>query len=302
MFGRWREDDGTGMVDLLKTRLRHLKGMFGRWREDNGSLLAAAMAYYATFSFFPMLLVMIAGLGFVLQFSAGAQDAQTELLQVLARNTSPALAENVQAALSEIRTRAVISGPLGIVALLFAAAVMFTHVDAVFDRVWNTERRRTGLILAVRNTLLHRFRAFLMLLAVGFLVFIGFIVGMAAVAVQSLVTDLPLGRLPWNLLQVGISVGLNWLLFTITYKVLPKVKVRWSEASRGGNLAAVLWEIARQLLGFYVMGKNYGAYGLVGSMIVLMLWLYIACSVLLLGAEYVRVIRDDRVATERSTS
>ncbi|MEE9602368.1 MAG: YihY/virulence factor BrkB family protein [Thermoguttaceae bacterium] len=291
------------MVDFLKTRLKHLKGMFGRWREDDGSLLAAAMAYYATFSFFPMLLVMIAALGFVLQFSASAQDAQHELLQMLARNTSSALAENVHAALSEIRTRAVISGPLGIAALLFAAAVMFTHVDAVLDRVWNTERRRrTGIILAVRNTVLYRFRAFLMLLAVGFLVFIGFIAGMAAVAVQSLVTDLPLGRLPWNLLQIGISVGLNWLLFTVTYKVLPKVKVRWSEASRGGNLAAVLWEIARQLLGVFMMSKNYGAYGLVGSIIVLMLWLYIACSVLLLGAEYVRVIRDDRMATERLAS
>jgi len=288
------------MGDWLKTRIRQLKKTFERWRHDDGSLMAASMAYYATFSFFPMLLFLTAVLGFVLQLSPGAQDAEQELLKLLEQGTSPALAENVEEALSGIRSRAIIGGPLGFFALLFAAVIMFTHVEKILDRVWSTPRQRKGLIEAIRNTLLHRLRAFLMLMAMGFLVFVAFTAGMVVVAVQSLAPNLPGGATLWNVLQIVVSVGVNWMLFTTIYKMLPRVKIHWSEASRGGNLAAVLWEISRQLLAlYYTMGKNFSAYGAVGSIIVLMLWIYIACGVLILGAQYVRVIRDDRISRVR---
>jgi membrane protein len=298
--GGTRNRSDVEMGNWLKIRLRQLKQTFSRWRHDDGSLMAASMAYYATFSFFPMLLFLTAVLGFVLQFSSGAQNAEQELLKMLSQGTSPVLAENVQAALSGIRTRAVIGGPLGFAALFLAAVVMFTHLETILDRVWNTPRQRKGIIDAMRHTLLHRLRAFLMLLTVGLLVFAAFIASMVTMAIQSLTTNLPGGPWLWSVLQVVLSVGLNWMLFTVIYKVLPKVKVHWGEASRGGNLAAVLWEISRQLLAlYYTMGKNFSAYGVVGSVIVLMLWIYIACGVLILGAQYVKVIRDDRVARER---
>jgi membrane protein len=146
----------------------------------------------------------------------------------------------------------------------------------------------------VRHTLFRRLRAFLMLLGVGILVFAGFIGGMAASAVGRYATDLPGGGLAWNLVHVAGGVVLNWLLFTVIYKILPKVRVRWSEASRGGLVAAVLWEAARQLLAVLLLSKKYTAYRLLGSLIGLMLWMYVAASVLFLGAEYVRVIYKDR--------
>ena len=50
------------------------------WQEDDGFLLSAAMAYYAAFSLFPLCLVLISILGFVLQFSQRADNAQGVLL------------------------------------------------------------------------------------------------------------------------------------------------------------------------------------------------------------------------------
>ena len=58
-----------------------------RWSDNDGSTLAASISYYAAFSFFPLLLVLISGLGIALRISAGAQDAQEQLLSVLARNS-----------------------------------------------------------------------------------------------------------------------------------------------------------------------------------------------------------------------
>ena len=58
----------------------------------------------------------------------------------------------------------------------------------------------------------------------------------------------------------------------------------------------MLWEATRLLLSYLLIGKQYSAYGVVGSLIAVMLWIYVASSILFLGAEYVRVAarHDDR--------
>ena len=81
---------------------------------------------------------------------------------------------------------------------------------------------------------------------------------------------------------------MNAVLLTTLYKTLPRAKVSWSAASRGGVLASVLWEVSRQVLTVLMFGGNYTAYGVVGSVMALMLWVYIAASVFFFAAEYVR--------------
>lgn len=66
---------------------------------------------------------------------------------------------------------------------------------------------------------------------------------------------------------------------------------------RGGVLAAVLWEVGRQTLTAYFLHLNYpSAYGIIGSFIAVMLWAYYAALVILFGAEYVRVLREEATA------
>lgn len=281
------------MITWAKTEWRHFRQTLWRCGNDDIGLLAASMAYYGTFSFFPLLLLLIALLGFALGFSTGAQDAQQELLGLLAKNTSVEFVENVRIALAEIRTGAVVGGPLGLAALVLAAIATFTTLERALDRVWDTRRRSKGVLAAVGNALFRRFRAFLMFLGVGLLMFAVFIAEIVVAAARTFATDLPFNTLLWSLLAIPAGVVLNGLLFTVVYKVLPKVRVPWSEALHGGMLAAVLWEASRHLLTLYLVARTYSAYGVIGSLIVLMLWGYLASIVLLLGAEYVRVLHDD---------
>ena len=278
------------MINWARTKLwPRLKQTVRHFKEDDGNLLAAAMAYYATLSFFPMLLILVSAFGLLLRYSGGTQDAQQEMLRLLAQKTSPELSRHVASSLAQIRSSAVINGPLGLAALLLAAIGIFRQFETALDRIWQVDRRPAkGIIAAVRHTLFRRLRAFLMFLGVGLLVFAAFIGGMAASALGRYATDLPGGGLAWNLIHVVGGVVLNWLLFTIIYKILPRARVRWSEASRGGLVAAILWEAARQLLAILLLSRKYSAYRLVGSLLGLMLWIYVAASVLFLGAEYAR--------------
>ena len=267
------------------------------WQEDEVSLLAASVSYYAALSFFPLLLILTAGMGLFLEFSGWGQDAQHRLLDFIGSQTSTALARQVEQILAEVRTRAIIGGPVGLLVLLFAAITIFYHVELSFERIWRVPGQGgKGILAAIRDVLFHRLRAFLMLLSVGLLVICNFISGMALSTVTALTNDLiPQISGLWRFAPIVLSVALNFLAFTLVYKTLSKGPVRWKEASDGGLIAAIVWEIGRQTLAALVIGDKYGAYGVIGSFIALMLWVYYSSAVVFLGAEYVKVVCLERI-------
>ena len=263
------------------------------WQRDHCSTLAAAVAYYGVFSLLPLLLLLISALGFALRFSSGARNGQEELLGFISHNTSPALAAHVGDVLGQISSKASVGGPVALAVLLLAAIGVFTQIEYAFDKIWHRpDSGRNGVMAAILAALYYRLKAFLILLGSGSLVLVAFGAGIAISAVRSRMPELPGSDAAWTLSETGLSLALCWLFFAVVYKALPKVKIRWAHAARGGLLAALFWEAARRLLTLVLLGKTYTAYGVVGSMIAVMLWIYIVSNILFIGAEYVRVMGD----------
>lgn len=272
---------------------KQLSAAITRWKQDDGSLMAAAVAYYAALSFFPLMLILISGLGMVLEFTNWGQDAQEQVLQAVEQYASVSVRDSVAQMLQRVAADADTGGPLGVLTLLIAAGALFAHFERAFDRIWNVESPGggSGITAAVKNILFHRLRAFLMLLALGLLLFINLIVGFTLSGIRRYTQDyLPGSELVWAGVQLLSGLAINTLVFSLLYWIVPKVPVRFREALQGGLLAAVTWEFGRWLLASFVLGGKFGAYGVVGSFLVVMLWIYYACSVLFLGAEYIQVI------------
>ena len=212
---------------------RRFRRAADNWRADDGPTLAAAVAYYAALSLFPLLLLLISALGLCASVFRRAQNARGQLLELVARNASPILAEDLGAVLGQITAKAALGGPLALGALLLAAIGVFTQIEHAFDRIWKTPQPEwRGVLAAVLNALYFRLRAFLMLLGAGSLVLAAFAAAMAASAFHALTVKLPLGDWAWNAAEIAISVALFSVFFTLIYKALPKARVRWSEAAR----------------------------------------------------------------------
>jgi membrane protein len=262
-----------------------------RWTRNDGNLLAASMAYYAAFSFFPLLMVLISALGFALQFSASAQGAQQQLFEFLAQHTAPALAEQVQEILSEVKTRAPYSGPIGLVTLLLGAIGIFSQLESAFDRLWHeTTPHSHGVWGAIRNALWNRLKAFLTLIALGLVMFAAFVAELMFTALRTWAEDLRVSNAFWQWNQLAFNAALNAAVFSLLYKLIPRAPVRWSHAVFGGMAVAVVWQVGSQLVARFIVGGNYSAYGVVGSFIAMMLWVYCASIVLFLGAQFVQVL------------
>ena len=263
---------------IWKYVLRVLRQTGQGWQEDDGFLLSAAMAYYAAFSLFPLCLVLISALGFVLHFSQRADNAQAVLLDQVKQQAGPWLADQLQALLAGVKASAGLGGPLGAVTLLAAAIVVFLQLDYIFGRIFGTTSSSsiTSWWGYVRIVLHDRLWAFLMLLAVGVL-----LLGLFAVDVYVLAgvrmnieNKLPGGVMLSGWAQFLFTTATNALLFAVIYKVLPKVRVPWRDALAGGLLVALVWIGGQRLLVRFLIGPSYTAYGIVGSFIAVRSWVY----------------------------
>jgi membrane protein len=280
------------MFAWVKARLwPALRAAVCNWSRDDGFLHSAALAYYASASLFPICLVLFAGLGYLSGISPQFQDQQGELLAMVERNASPWLADQLRQMLAGIKTHASVGGPLGLMTLLVTAISVFVQLDASIARIWgisaNTSR---GAAVALKTALHDRLVAFLLLMGVGTLVLVVFLLNLVLTGIRPFVLQSTEGRTLWHLLPTLMTVGLNCLLFAAIYKILPKAAVRWHDAAAGGLLTAFTWQIGQRVLESIVISDNYSAYGVVGSFLAVMLWMYYASAVVLLGAEFVRAL------------
>jgi membrane protein len=268
-----------------------------RWNEDDGNLLSAAMAYYATLSIFPLCLVLVAGLGLVMQYSQTAQSGHDELLHLVSQNASPWLSAQLAALLEGIRTRARLGGPLGLLFLIVTSIGIFAQFEAAFCRIWRvTTGTSRGVFSALKNALYDRLFAFLMMLGTVVLLLVLFIVNLVLAGLLQQAARLPGGNYLWQLNQALTPLLLNAALFTLIFRVIPRVSVRWRDALAGGVFVACIWGVGQRVLSAFVISDRYSVYGVVGSLIAVMLWIYYSSAVIFLGAEFVRALGDPSAA------
>ncbi|REJ86626.1 MAG: YihY/virulence factor BrkB family protein [Planctomycetota bacterium] len=291
------------MIDWAKRQLLDLRGAVARWLEDDGPLMGAAVAYYLGLSFFPLSLILIAGVGLFLQYTQAGQNAEDYVLRAIGEQLSPSLQEQAAAALDQVQDKSSVGGSLGILGVLIAALAGFVQFERAFNHIWKVPQpEKTGMWRAVKRFLLQRGVAFLLMLGCGVLIAAVSIAGVALSGVRKYTeTVLPMPDAVWMLISTAVSLALNVCVFAVIYRFLPRAKVQWSDAFRGAVLAAGLWEIGRQILASFLIGSRYtSAYGVAGSLLAILLWCFYAVTILFLGAEYIQEflarVRDDEPA------
>ncbi len=281
------------MWSMVVQFVRDVQRAIMRWFEDDGPLMSAATAYYVGLSFFPLLLVLIAGVEWFLRNTHLGQDAQQKVLAAIAQNMSTELADYVKQSLAMVQDKSGIGGPVGLATMIVTSVAAFAQLDSAFDRIWALPQSGSQSIFRLALQLVgQRGRALLLLLGLAAVVVVVFVAGMVLSAVEAhTALAVSLDGWLWDAAQTSVTFAINAAVFTFLYRLLPKATVAWSDALHGGLLTAAAWEIGRQLLTIYIARSHYGsAYGVVGAFLAVLLWCYYAVAIVLLGAEYVQVI------------
>jgi membrane protein len=180
---------------------------------------------------------------------------------------------------------------IGLGALLLGASGAFGQLQDALNTIWEVQPKPGQ---GVWGFLRARFLSFSMVLVIGFMLLVTLVVSAALAGFGSFL-DRAI-HVPVVLLHgvnFLISFAVTSLLFTLIYKVLPDVTIRWKDVIVGGVATAVLFSLGRFLIGLYLGRSSVSsAYGAAGSLVVVLLWIYYSSQILLFGAEFTKVYAD----------
>lgn len=88
-------------------------------------------------------------------------------------------------------------------------------------------------------------------------------------------------------LDPASSFALVTLLFALVYKLMPRVRIPWSDVWVGALVTAGLFAVGRHLLGAYLgLAAVSAGFGAACSLVVVLVWVYYSAQIFLLGAEF----------------
>jgi membrane protein len=269
------------------------------WWDDDAIRLGASLAYYTLFALAPILLVATAVAGIVF----GAQAARGQIVGQLDQLVGPDGARAVQSLLegASHRRAGMLASVLGGITFVVAATGAFLELQAALNTIWRVKPNPRA---NVRGFVLDRLRSFGLVVAIGFLLMVSLAVTASLAAFNAwLAHRSPSIPLAWSGVNVLASVVVTTALFALLYRFLPDVRLRWRDVTTGAFVTAILFTVGQQLIGLYLGQSSVSSsYGAAGSVMILLLWVYYSCQILLFGAEFTRVYAQRHGANARPES
>lgn len=279
--------DKSGKALLQPAQLwKLLKDTFTAWSNDKVPRHGAALAYYTVLSLVPLLVVIIAMIGFIFGQEVGQSYILEQLKGLVGPKSADTIKEMIQRA-SEPSTGFVATA-VATGTLLFGASGVFAQLQDSLNSIWGVKPKEgRGLWGVIRD----RFLSFAALLGTGFLLLVSLVLSAALSAFGKWFGGwLPAPELVLQGLEFFISLAVITGLFAMMFKVLPDAQVAWKDVWVGAALTALLFTIGKFAIGFYLGKSDVGsAYGAAGSLVIILVWVYYTAQILLFGAEFTQV-------------
>jgi YihY family inner membrane protein len=252
--------------------------------DDQGAYLTALITYFGFLSIFPLLLLMVTVLGYVLADDPALRESLVESAVSRFPVIGEQIADNVQG-LEGSKVALVV----GTLVSLYGGLGVAQALQTALNRIWAVPRN------ARPNPLLARLRSSVMLLVIGLGVIASTVLSAVSAGADTL-GDGPVGTV-LRLVVALVGVAVNAGLFLLAFRLLTARDMAMSAHLSGALGAAVAWQLLQLGGSYYVSHALQGAnatYGVFGVVLGLMGWIYLGSLVIVLAAE-VNVVRTRRL-------
>ena len=265
-----------------------LKQTFSEWLEDKVPQLGAALAYYTVFSLAPLVLLLLAIVGFLFHNDpAGSWRKMTEQMSYFLDKSAVDVVQGIAQKASQ-PNKGVMATTIGILLALFGASGVFGQLQDALNTIWGVKAKPgAGIAGFVRA----RFLSFAMVAGVCFLLLVSLVLESVLKSFSHYVQAMFPGGIVIALVVYSIfDLVVVVVLFASIFKFLPDVKIQWRDVWIGALMTAILFAVGKWALGLYLgSGAAASAYGAASSLITLLLWIYYSSQILLFGAEFTQV-------------
>lgn len=241
--------------------------------KPNSVIRAAAIAYFALFSLFPLVLLSIA----IASFRLGSLMDQHMVIRRL-EFIAPALGQLLGQNIDEIILgRGPVTG-IALVGLIWTSSTIFYILTSSLNEIWHIKRKRP----------IWRQRGLAIMLVLALVapsLILASFAGSLNTSLRALLPDAIMQLV--GSVSLVMAILLDVALFLILYLLLPHGNATWREILPGAVAAGFLWELAKKaflaFIATYIFASNL-VYGSVAAIIAFLTWAYLSGLIFLFGA------------------
>lgn len=266
--------------------------------EDNIFFLAGGIAFNLLLAAVPFFLLLATGLAYLLNQSADVTSAEINSFvdRFLPRQEAGQPSPIGAILVPIIKSRDAIS-IYGVVAFIWFSTRLFGSLRSVLCAVFDIDSDRgivAGKIFDVQITIVS---TLLLVLYTGLSAYLALATtrGLLVLGELGVRKDM-MGALEYNIGQ-AIAFAFITLMFFSLYKFLPNRHIRWQTAFIASLFTSFMLEAAKRFFGAYVYSFNPGSFyqGTVAAVVIVVVWVYYAAIIFILGAEVAQVYELRRV-------
>lgn len=272
----------------MQFKIRHttklLKTTFDGWNDKDPFRQSAVIAYYAIFSIPGLLVLVISVAGYFFGMESVNANIMEQIAGTMGKETAVQISQ-ILAKSTESKST-VLSTILGVVILLFGSTAVFVELQKTLNLIWDVEVKPQKGIWTILKARLFSFG---LILAIAFLLMISLVIStflssmgkwMKVYTHDSLIFF-------YNTINFVFSLGVISVLFALMFKILPDAKIKWRHVWLGAAVTGILFTVGKTLLAYYFStAEPASAYGVAGSVILILLWVSYSSMILFFGAEF----------------
>lgn len=263
-----------------------IKRLLFRIKDDDIAALASMLSYSLLLSFFPFLIFIMTLAG----YSSLKSDYIILQLKPLLPHSAYSLVSAFVKEILSVRNGNLLS--FSIIFTVFAASNGFKAVIKGLNKAYDEKEHRSFIKIQLLSVLCTLGLTAITIITMFLLIFGEFITSKLAIKWNYSFFSLII----WNLFRYTIIISSMLLIFTLLYKFTPCRKLKFSEVFPGSVFACAGWIIVSIVFSFYV--NNFGnyskVYGSIGTVIILMIWIFLTSLIIISGGELNAVLAFDR--------
>ncbi|HWS92458.1 MAG TPA: inner membrane protein YhjD [Mycobacterium sp.] len=285
-----------GILDRLRARFKwfdHVMRAYQRFDDRNGGFLAAGLTYYTIFALFPLLMVGFAVVGFIL-------SRRPQLLSSIDDHIRSAVSGALGQQLVDLMNSAIDArtsvGVIGLATAAWAGLGWMSHTRSAVTEMWSEQHLDSpGFVRNKVSDLIAMVGTFVVIMATLGLTALSQAAPMRAVLRWFEIPNFSVfGEMIFRVISILVSLLVSWMLFTWMIARLPRQKVDLVQSMRAGLLAAIGFELFKQVASIYlriVLRSPAGA--TFGPLLGLMVFSYITAYLVLFATAWAATASDD---------
>jgi membrane protein len=255
------------------------------WLDDDAMTWGAALACYTLLALAPLLVIALRVLAVFVGGQRASEGVQSGVGNMMSGGKAGDAVKQIMDKAASQSHGGHIAIIIGAVLAIISAGGVFAELQQAMNRIWKVKPKAGNALWAfIQSRLLS-----VVVLAIAAVLLVGSVIVAGWLTKRTSSMGMGWAALSW-VINLLVSLGVLTLLFALLYRTVPDAEIEWRSTWFGSFISAILFEAGKYgLTAYFKYASPSSAYGAVGSLAAVLIWIYYSSLIVFFGAEFTQV-------------